>query len=141
MEESAAGACCKFAISLSALGAYVAALVFTIQSNWSCCPDFIVALIATSGIAVLDRLVQICKCIPEGVLASIASGVLKLAIVLSLIATLPQTSPCEHDGWLVFLITLASLSVVGNGLHMIYLVLQVFGVFKYTKVPGVAAEM
>ena len=131
--DEATGACCKFAISLSALGAYVAAIYFTIQVNWSCCPDFIVALIATSGIAVLDRFVQICKCIPEA--AAIASGILKLAIVLSLIATLPQTSPCEHDGWLVFLIILASFSVVGNGAHMIYLVLQVFGVFKYTKVP------
>ena len=130
-------ACCIFAIALGALGAYVAALVFTFQAN--CCPAFGIALIATSVIAVLDRLVQICKCIPEGVLASIASGILKLAIVLSLIATLPQTSPCEHDGWLVFLITLASLSVVGNGVHVIYLVLQVFGVFGYTKVDESAA--
>ena len=133
----AAAACCIFAIAFGALGAYVAALVFTFQAN--CCPAFAIALIATSGIAVLDRLVQICKCIPEGVLASIASGVLKLAMVLSLIATLPQTSPCEHDGWLVFLITLASLSVVGNGVHVIYLVLQVFGVFGYTKVDESAA--
>ena len=138
MGEGAA-ACCIFAIAFGALGAYVAALVFTMRAN--CCPAFVIALIATSRISVLDRLVQICKCIPEGVLASIASGILELAIVLSLIATLPQTSSCKHDGWLVFLIILASLSVVGNGLHMIYLVLQVFGVFGYTKVPGVAAEM
>ena len=129
----AAAAC----FAVGAFVAYVVGICFAIQTNWSCCPDFITAVIAASVIMVLDDLVKKCNCIPRG--ENIVRCILNLAMVSSLVGTLPQTTPCERNGWLVFLIVVASLAVIVHTVQVLYLALRVLG-FVYTEVPAEVVE-
>lgn len=127
----AAGIVCIFFVSLN----------FTVISQWSCCPGFLIAMITAVVLSYVDKALDVCNCLGNAWNVGVARCIVKLIIVACIGSTIQKGFECDGDGWLVYLKVLSVILIVSHSFHFLYLAAQVLVYKKYEKLPPDAAKV